>query len=218
MNDPKDSEIKDIEADLVQIENALCADEAEPSLFLDKQIIAASVRESKRRPNTNQYRFSWWRKLSLPLYVATAFSFSVIAINSLWQAPDQFVESEFTADSAKSSKEISIKLEENSEPNDKSGRQLPSLVLPPESVGKTELEVVELQPLDTELGDSQNDDALYTGNQQQKVDYPEQDAWARTIIELLKKGRVSDAKTELERFKQVYPNYPIDEQIKLFNR
>ena len=218
MKDLKDSEINDIEADLVQIENTLCADEVEPPIFLDKQIIAASVREAERSSNTKQYRFSWWRKLSLPLYVATAFSFSVVAINSLWQAPEHFAEREFTADSSKNSKEITISLEESSEPSVKNERQLPSLVLPPESAGKTELEIVERAPLGTEQGSSQSDDALYTGNQQQKVDYPEQDVWARSIIELLKKGQVSDAKSELERFKQVYPNYPIDEQIKLFNR
>ena len=62
--------------------------------------------------------------------------------------------------------------------------------------------------------ESQN---IFTGSELVKSDFQEKEAWAKNIIQLVKEKEFEKVETELERFKKVYPKFPIEEQINLLN-
>ena len=100
-------------------------------------------------------------------------------------------------------------------------RELPELVVVPDSLGLSEkLQIVTEvnEPNDMQFGATINTENIYTGSTLSKSIYPEKDAWAHKIIKLMIDGKNNAARTELERFKKVYPDYPIEEQIKGLTR
>jgi hypothetical protein len=218
------AESPEIQSDLEQIERLLCSDENVNLSDIDKQILAASYREASRKSSPPEYIFSWWRKLSLPLYIAAGFSFSVVAIQSLWQAPGNYqTDSEMAAQSNNrtSNSSIVIELEQSDHLIEKNERELPVLIVAPGVSPRAEQEIVDVdngQLLDKGSLLLESDETIYTGNQLQRAEHPELESWARSIIEQFKQGNESEAKAQLELFKKAYPDYPIDEQVKLFNR
>jgi len=55
-------------------------------------------------------------------------------------------------------------------------------------------------------------------NRVTRFNYPDKEIWAKQIVELIKKNDDETAQKELTRFKNIYPNYPIDKQIQAFRQ
>ena len=60
--------------------------------------------------------------------------------------------------------------------------------------------------------ESQN---IYTGSKLRKSTYLEKEAWVKKIVKLINEDKLVNAKSEIERFKNAYPNHPIESQIDL---
>ncbi len=211
----------ELESDLRHLKSAL--DDSEMGAVdsvIDKQIIAAANRELDRKRPT-EYRISFWRKLALPLYIGSGMVFTVLAYNTLLFPEPTYKETTHSETTIVKMQSEEITEKDNVEAVAREKRELPALenpsVMPERVITQSESSAVEIgsSELDaTELLEK----GIYTGNELKKADYPEQDAWARDIIELLKAGSIESAKSELNRFKQVYPDYPIEEQIKALTR
>jgi ribulose bisphosphate carboxylase small subunit len=205
-------ELQTIERVLRESESA----EIDPSV--DKQILAAAYRESQLPRNTSEYRFTVWRKLSLPLYIASGFVFTVLAYNTLLLPNREEFHADESASTIISIESSEVSTESLSAPQIRQKRELPTLQSPeqlPERV------VTESSSSAIEIGSSNEqqrqliDQGIYTGNQLKKAEFPEKEAWAREIIVLLRSGDTQTAKSELNEFKKIYPDYPIEEQIKV---
>lgn len=195
-----------------------------PGDDLNKQIIAAAQREILSPIKSEEYQISWWRKLSLPLYVAAGFTFSVFAFKSMWPAPL------YQAPSKSTVVEIQSELENGPETflsqpdmteSERIKRELPELSVAPESVVFTQKEpiIMALEPSEnSKFAAETKIDKIYTGSPLSKATYPEKEAWVRKIIDFMRNGETESARTELTRFKRAYPYYPIEEQIKVLIR
>ena len=217
---PKDTVAKDRLPDDLQRLQSLFSQEVLPlpNTALDKQIIAAAHREIKAPQKPVIYAISWWRKLSLPLYVAAGFTFTVLAYKSLWQVPVYQMEAESSHAMSAEFDIDSINLQQDMQQSDRIKRQLPELLVPPDSPERTENEKIVSdfeQNISADFKTSIEKDDIYTGTYLSKALYPEKEAWARKIIDHMRKGDIETARSELIRFKKIYPDYPIEEQIKV---
>jgi len=205
--------------DLRQLEQFLSNEtDILPNTSLDKQIIAAAHREVLAPKKPLLYRVNRWRKLSLPLYIAAGFSFTVVAFKSLWPVPIYFSEEGTSAS-------ISVKIEQEAatpeskiEQKERIKRQLPEFISPPitPESAKSEKIISDIEQNGEQSFDSElKKEEIYTGIHLSKATFPEKEAWARKIIDQMKNGDLENARLELVRFKKVYPNYPIEEQIKV---
>ena len=191
--------------------------------MLDKQILAAAHREMSQPKKRQEYRLSWWRRLSLPLYIAAGFTFTVFALRPIWQALGYQMEQTEQTSQANS---IQISQDTDSEQQElarssRVNRELPQLQPVPDAPDTTIKERVPselVQQDDNGYVSDINADEIYTGTHLSKAVYPEKDAWARKIINFMRNGENESARLELIRFKKVYPDYPIEEQIKVLNR
>jgi len=213
----KEDENNQLEIDLDSIQAIMHSDRPAPDEAIDKQIIAAAHRQLQSSQSRKPYKLSLWRRWSLPVYAATGFSLSVIAINSLWQPVDygQMMPIEQTTNVEFDSSEAEQNIAKQESNLVK--RELPELHLqnnPPEVV--TETPMIKDSSLANEETGS-NSPSIYTGTQTSRAAYPEKEAWARKIISYMKDGDLETAKTEIIRFKKAYPGYPIEEQIKALN-
>ena len=194
-----------------------------PDEVLNKQILAAAHREISQPKKGAEYQLSWWRRLSLPLYLVAGFTFTVFALKPIWQAPGYQIEQ---VERSSQPTSIQISQESVSEKQDlgqsnRMKRELPQLQIVPEIPGSTTKEQVAseiTQQQSDEFTSEINVDEIYTGTLLSKAIYPEKDAWARKIINFMKNGENESARLELIRFKKVYPDYPIEEQIKVLNQ
>jgi len=192
-----------------------------PDEALDKQIIAAAHREIKLPSKPREYQLSWWRKLSLPLYIAAGFTFTVIGFTSLWQEPDYLMDTEKTQTVSVEINSNYVASQQEAQKSSPIKRELPELVIAPTTLGVTPKEQATSDfstQERTEFVLPSNDEKVYTGTELSKATYPEKEAWVHKIIELMKKGENESALVELSRFKKAYPNYPIEEQIKVLTR
>ncbi len=204
----------------------------QPCFDLDKQIIAAAHRELEENVASNRFQLSWWRKISLPLYVVVGFTLTILAYDSLWPTLPYL-----NAESANSTAEMEILIEQTKIDNDanykdnlansSSSRErilLPKRLDVPNLPDETreESKIVGASPINVDVDDAnsspgKNQDYFFTGNQLIKSEFPEKESWARLIIDYMRDGQFEQARTELRKFKGVYPNYPIEEQIKTFS-
>lgn len=192
-----------------------------PNNVLDKQILAAAHREINRPKKRSEYQIRWWRKLSLPLYIAAGFTFTVFALKPIWQTPGYQMEQ---SEQSSQGTSIQINQEEVSEQqvnqSSRIKRELPQFQAVPDKPETTTKERVPSELAgqgNTDFRADIKDGEIYTGTHLSKAEYPEKDAWARKIINFMKNGDKETARLELIRFKKVYPDYPIEEQIKMLN-
>lgn len=205
--------------DLQTIDNVLRESESgDIDASIDKQILAAAYRESQSRAKPSEYRFSFWRKLSLPLYIGAGFVFTVLAYNTLLMPVKEEIQKDESASTIISIDSIESSSDSLSETKRREKRKLPSLQSPehpPERV-LTESKSTPINFGTSESGEKQLiEQGIYTGNELKKAEFPEKEAWVREIIGLLRNGDTHSAKNELNKFKKIYPDYPIEEQIKV---
>ena len=221
--------------DQIEIEYRAISNE-QPDSSIDKQIIAAAHRELAQPKKTRLPKFSWWQRLSLPLYVAATFTFTAIAAHWLWPTtPAKTLPGTSPSPVSFEIAEPKVTAEERQK---RVPRPLPEptiLMTPPEVVTKaidsksmSQPPLPQLRPKNDQIkvSNDENDIERLTvtgsrvksmnGQQVSKLAYPEKEQWARDIIELFRKGEYEAAKKQLVRFKQAYPDYPIDEQLEVF--
>lgn len=200
---------------------------------LDKQIIAAAYRDINESHKKNSYQLSWWRKITLPLYVAAGFTLTILAYSNLWPtlpyiAPNDTQDSaamRILIDGAQSSKNSISKTSPSASPTSREKILLPAPFEAPSLPGETieGSKMVAVTPINkstNEVSDAfeQKQESYYTGSQLVKAEFPEKESWARKIIDYMRGGQFELAKTELRKFKDVYPSYPIEEQIKALSQ
>ena len=204
----------------------------EPSLEIDKQIIAAAHREIENPNPLKRPKNSWWRRLSLPVYAAATFAFTAIATHLLLPEP-------VGVPPGTTPKPIRIDVSEDSavevQMPMRTPKKLPEYNAPPvetnaivksevadkqmiiqqsSSEQKTTSELLRAKAELEKTGSSssaEKDSAKVT--HLAKLNVLEKEEWARKIIEHLKNGESEKAQKELVRFKKAYPDYPIDAQI-----
>ena len=215
---------------LEKIEKLLLHDEfSQLDSAIDKSIIASAHRASIRPRIDTSYQISWWRKLSLPLYISTGFVFTVLAYKNLWPDPLKLIQS---GESSTIAVDISLEADNSESSLSANSTEMESsthrveIVLPQLAKALTKpnkstsaqlkLQAEPIQP-DSSVSPSGRGAAqeVFTGNQLVKAIYPEKESWARKIIEQMRDGQYQQAKSELRDFKQIYPDYPIEEQIKV---
>lgn len=203
-----------------------------PPEELDKQIIAAAHREAITPISSPRYSTGWWRRLALPMYVSAGFFITVFAYKSLWPSDIFWNKGE---GSTRFSIEASTEQEEADDAQKPSSTQkarerLERKKLPDMSpINERPDSYVSDQgsnqsiPIDhkgmnkpSKVDPSEKNNNAYTGNSMVKANYPEKQAWADKIIQQLKNGEFDRAKLEMNDFKKVYPEYPIEEQVKVF--
>jgi len=211
-----------------------------PDAELDKQIIAAAHRELANPNPRRTIQISWWRRLMLPVYVAATFTFTAIAAHWFWPQEGNPAKTLPGTAPATVSFEVAPPKQMAVERKQKrQKRELPEpdmLMAPPESrpsemVAKqaqseqiaSSLDEVSDLVVDSESQGSGGKKVTVTGSRVQGNDghagqltYPEKEQWARDIIGMFRDGKLEKARKELVRFKQVYPDYPIDQQLEPF--
>lgn len=204
----------------------------EPSVDLDKQIIAAAHREIAEPNKLKRPNNSWWRRLSLPVTAAATFAFTAIATHLL--LPEKVGVPPGTASPRPiqidlvDEKDLKLKVEQR---KPRKAPKFESPIKEPEVSSKVE---------NDDIADMHNEMKVENGSLRTKVpelnqakeknkslesskgaevsklaklEHPEKEKWSRQIIELFKKGEFEKAQKELVRFKKIYPDYPIDAQI-----
>jgi len=208
-----------------------------PSVELDRQIIAAAHRELAKPNRRELPQHPWWKRIVLPLYATATLVFTVFAAHILWPEPVRVppgttmgpVNIELIQ-SKKVAPQVTLK------PREK--RELPPYKAPEFGVetasGDATLLTGEISPniaeetpdraantsdsaaishATAESGSVNQESKLMQPNQVAKLSFPDQERWARDIIKLFRDGEYEQAREQLVRFKKVYPQYPIDEQI-----
>jgi hypothetical protein len=204
-------------SDLQKIDNLLkLSEDGKSTADIDKQILAAAYREVSKPKRSNQYQFSFWRKLSLPLYICSGFVLTVLAYNTLLIPGEQV-----TTQQESASRLLKIESGVTADDGQKNVSQrqkhvLPELKIPEQAPQRV---VTESNSTAIEIGTSGEqyeliEQGIYTGSQLKKAAHPEKEAWAREIIILLTSGETEKAHSELNQFKKIYPDYPIEEQVK----
>ena len=204
----------------------------QPGFAIDRSIIAAANRDAIRPARERSYQISWWRKVSLPLYISAGFVFTVVAYKNLWPEPLQLIQG---VDKSVIVQDISLEIDnsEGSSATNGHATEISSKLLPkltkltqlPAELSRTEDEQfkprIESIQANINLSDDtvdKTESQVFTGNQLVKAKYPERDSWVRKIIEQMRTGQFEQARSELRDFKEIYPNHPIEEQIKLLNQ
>ena len=200
-----------------------------PSSDIDKQIIAAAHRELANPAPRRLPKDSWWRRISLPIYAAATFAFTAVATHWLWPEEPARVPPGTSPGPVKIDllpSQPQIQQRESREP-----RKLPEYQ-PPQLEPIVETTKTEGTPVDARVPPIENHDntgsSMASDMPQQaeaapvdsaaaqkngKLQFPDEKSWAKKIINLLREGQVEAAREEMVKFKQVYPNYPIDEQV-----
>jgi len=220
MSESKNTTQQSLEGDLLSLERSLANDhDINVASYLDHTILLAAQAELKQQAVKKVYQLSWFRKLSLPLYAATSIGFALFAVSHLWQPPKIYSGSEdktstsvkFSQPSQTAQPKVSVK--------SRIERELPQLILPPSNdLMASDIESLsnsgdKSQPL---LDQPEANQSIFTGNQMQVKNYSEKQAWVNKIVDYMKKGQLKLARNEMVAFKEAYPDYPIEEQIKLF--
>jgi len=199
-----------------------------PDITIDKSIIAAAHRNAILPRIERSYQISWWRKISLPLYISAGFVFTVLAYKNLWPEHLELIQGETNSIIAH---ELLLEIDHSShssvatEQGMKTSTKLPELAETPKMPNRTEGELFQpqteaIQPninLSAEAVDKITPQ-VFTGNQLVKAKYREKESWAREIIEQMRAGQFEQASSQLRDFKEIYPSYPIDEQIKVLTQ
>ncbi|MDQ7048044.1 MAG: hypothetical protein Q9M92_00290 [Enterobacterales bacterium] len=187
--------------------------------YLDHSILLAAEREITQPASKRSYQISWFRKLSLPLYAATSMAFTLFAINYLWQPPQYSL-----ATKEKHNVEVdfsqSIQSEAPTVPvNKRVEREMPQMIVPPsdslilsDSAGSEALS----EKSNPVIESTEAIQSIFTGYQMSVKNYSEKQAWVEKIVNYMKNGQLQLARDEIVAFKKIYPEYPIEEQIKLF--
>lgn len=212
-----------------------------PDTDVDKQILAAMRRELSNPREIQLPIKPSWKRLILPLYVMTIFTFSVIALHWFWPSPTWAPEETLLSP-------VSVDLtDQKVEAKAKKQRSLPKkqLVMQLPESPKTESQIEGNNQLEQELQlgksysleeklsheiklkteniieNQQEEKRLKSATSQPNnsaLSYPDKEKWVRDIIEMFKQGKYEKAHGEVIRFKKVYPDYPLDEQIEPFKR
>ncbi|MDH5432571.1 MAG: hypothetical protein OEY19_01405 [Gammaproteobacteria bacterium] len=233
-------------------------DQNEPDIAIDRQIIAAAHRELENPNPKAMPVYSWWRRLSLPLYAAATVSFTAFAVHWLWPGSAPTPEKVYMSPVEIEVREPAPQVVEQKH-NKRSLPEQKELVMPEQVLTKSEAvllpkaktsndadeEVVledsfasaSEQDLDEEkaLVESIEEKNLIvvTGSRikreelseamtaedekrGEKLSFPSEQQWIQQIIALYQSGKIEEAKKEQVKFKQVYPDYPIDELIEPF--
>jgi len=197
----------------------------QPDSDIDKQIIAAAQRELASPNPKKSLDTSWWKRMSLPLYVAATFVFTAFASHWLW--PSQTAKtlpgtapSAVTFDLA----EPTLQLEQREKSVRPALPKPPVLMAPPElalskSVSQPPILNGAIIVSENATGSAEDNVTQSVPNEHAaQLSHPEKEIWAREIIELFKQGEYQAGRTELVRFKQIYPDYPIDEQLEILRQ
>ncbi|TQV73755.1 hypothetical protein FLL45_12860 [Aliikangiella marina] len=216
-----------------------------PSRDIDKQIIAAAHREIANPNPRKSLQISWWRRLLLPVYVAATFTFTAIAAHWFWPqegTPAKTLPGTAPATvsfEVVAPQQMALERKESRQKRESQRRELPEptmLMAPPETqsaavtnhdrqVDALESGVAESEHLllDSGVDGSVGDKSLTTSSSAARSEvhsgqlvHPEKEVWARQIIGMFREGEREKARKELVRFKQVYPDYPIDQQLEPF--
>jgi hypothetical protein len=215
---------EELTADLMSLEKKLFDEkDRNPDRSIDQLILSAAHREIKKPKKRLILKRTGWRKLLLPLYVATGFAFTFIPVMFLWQAPAYHAENEDVQPTRlvyeQSQSQPQVAKENNSLINDyPSVRKLPVLVETPTNAERTVAEKIMTNFNLAEIQNIQGDNykpKVFTGAKLKKALYPEKEAWVRRIVLLLKEDNIEQARLELIQFKRINPDYPIEEQIKM---
>ncbi len=220
MKDMKDQSEHRLEVELDNLEQCLAEDESMTTAsYLDYQILRAAKSEIKRPKAKQVYHFNWFRRLSLPLYAAGSIAFTLFAINQMWHPPELQ-----KAGNSEASTQVDFSQPSNSEAieiplKSRVKRELPQLILPPEEIASTPEATA--QPLPVEQSQalfpqSEAQQSIFTGNQTEVKPYSEKQAWINKIVDYMQAGQLELARNEMVAFKKAYPEYPLEEQIKLF--
>jgi hypothetical protein len=104
----------------------------EPADYLDKQILAAAAREIEQPNPKAKIKYSWWRKLSLPLYAMSIFGFTALAAHWYWPAPIWGGGPAWLSEQNNSNKPLSsepIKIDSSAESNDELNPEASQIVV-----------------------------------------------------------------------------------------
>lgn len=199
-----------------------------PASDIDQQIIAAAHRELANPAPRKLPKDSWWRRISLPIYAAATFAFTAVATHWLWPEEPARVPPGTSPGPVKIDllpSEPQIQQRESREPRELPEYQPPELepivetqkaegasvlrIRTIEGQDKTGSSMASDMPEQNEKIQVDSDSAQKNG----KLQFPNAKTWAQKITNLLREGHVEAAREEMVKFKQVYPNYPIDEQV-----
>ncbi len=210
-----------------------------PDNEIDRQIIAAAHRELESPKVLSLPKVSWWRRLSLPVYAATAFSFMALATHVLWEEPARTLPGTSPSPVNFELAKKPINLSPDKDKYVRKSAPDVELLLPQPETNSSHHEIGVVPISDSELfldllpeqqleekHSSSNDinnsvkekHVNKNGTQIAKAELLSQKEWARKIIELYKKGHYESAQESLLAFKKAYPDYPIDEQVEIFRR
>jgi len=212
-----------LSVELNQLEKKLFnKDEREPEHVLDQMILSAAHREINIPQKRSALKSAGWRKILLPLYVATGFAFTFLPVMFLWQAPifhaENDVKTPFRLQYEQSETELHAEKKHHGLSSIRANeRELPIRVEVPIN---TDRAIAEKVMANFDLVTIQNDNAnvnklqVFTGNELKRALYPEKEAWVRKIMIFLQEDKIEQARLEMIQFKKINPNYPIEEQIK----
>ncbi|MET1256704.1 hypothetical protein [Aliikangiella maris] len=210
-----------------------------PSIELDRQIIAAAYREIQQPKKRKIAEKKWWQKISLPLYVAATFAFTIVTTHWFWPAstgkmlpgtspgPVTFETANDTTASISPPERKALIIPERKQillpPKEKTIPELDSNDATVSGFGEFEALNIENIPLEKMLiktPQTNQKDKPSTGKvgstNVARLQVPTAETWAREILNLYKSGEYESGKQALIKFKKVYPEYPIDEQLKVF--
>ena len=234
LNANVDQDLSEIEGfDALQSEYSAASIEL-PDSAIDRQVIAAAHRELANPKARTLPKNRWWRSVSLGFSAAAGFSFIVVAAQWFWPAPvrvlpgtgpapvsfevvtDGYEPIESEPLQPKKIPHFRPTLPEPQSNVDGEAAISDDLSVPLDSEsnnvsGSTGEENLESQPLIS----IQNSEAIPQTAGKLK---PDKEQWAREIVELFKSGDYAAGRRETAKFKQVYPAYPLDEQLKLLQR
>jgi hypothetical protein len=237
MNTPRQSNDNDVIEDLEDLQSRYQKISVElPDVAIDRQIIAAAQQELSQPNKKPAYKISWWRRLSLPLFITATFTFTAIATHWLW--PTTPMKTLPGTAPATISFEVAEPVAESVTNQKRQPRPLPQqqqVITPPDAPVTLAFSKSQSQPpllklsqfptkqlvkiLPSTLNSPIDSHAPTAGEKSQniaKLSLPDREVWVREIIDLYKQGEFVQAKKSLVKFKQKYPDYPIDEQLEVF--
>lgn len=217
-----------------------------PSTDIDKQIIAAAHLELAQPNPRKNIHISWWRRLMLPVYVAATFTFTAIAAHWFWPQDGIGTPAKTLPGTAPATVSFEVVPPQQVSLEQKSKRQKrelpePTMLMEPPTAKPSEYGYSAGDSLvdDTErrLTDENkaNQGQLEQGSSGKQLSvsgartsrsqghagqlgHPNKEDWAREIIAMFRNGELEKARKEMVRFKQVYPDYPLDQQLEPFRQ
>ena len=190
---------------------------------LDKRVLRQADTAIKEKENAGQREQRWhfWRRLELPMYALSVLAATAVAMQ--WFLPDvAFHKAQTSSDKAT---EIEIISENKPSQPQRVQRKMPELELPlplPLSSRQRSMpkpvETLPEQNIDTGAVEFKGQIQLESSDLSKNIQHQvpsllDQKQWLARIKYLITSGRMSEARQEISKFKSVYPDYPIDEEL-----